>query len=158
MTLLIIGVLVMKNMGTDPSESMTPSQARQTIDRAQDAAEDAAEKMGLTQQQLADADAVGARQLVGPLEGGDRGAEPVGDLTQGVAAAHPVAEADLVRRAPALRMHLREPVAVQVEQVVVVAPPGPGLVVLAGGALNTAGFDETLGSLSLAANSTVDCW
>jgi hypothetical protein len=51
-TLLIIGVLVMKNMGTDPSESMTPSQARQTIDRAQDAAEDAAEKMGLTQQQL----------------------------------------------------------------------------------------------------------
>ena len=51
-TLLVIGVLVMKNMGADPSERMTPSQAKQTIDRAQDVAEDAAEKMGLTQQQL----------------------------------------------------------------------------------------------------------
>ena len=51
-TLLVVGVLVMKNMGVDPSDSTAPSQARQTIDRAQDAAEDAAEKMGLTQQQL----------------------------------------------------------------------------------------------------------
>ena len=51
-TLLIVGVLVMKNMGAGPSGSMTPSQAKQTIDRAQDAAENAAGKMGLTQQQL----------------------------------------------------------------------------------------------------------
>ena len=51
-TLLIIGVLVMKNMGAGPSGSMTPSQAKQHIDRAQDAAEEAAGKMGLTQRQL----------------------------------------------------------------------------------------------------------
>ncbi|KPJ78833.1 MAG: hypothetical protein AMJ54_01745 [Deltaproteobacteria bacterium SG8_13] len=51
-TLLIVGVLVMKNMGAGPTGSMTPSQAKQTIDRAQGAAEKAAGKMGLTQQQL----------------------------------------------------------------------------------------------------------
>jgi hypothetical protein len=51
-TLLIVGVLVMKNMGAGPSGSMRPSQAKQTIDRAQDAAEEATEKIGLTQQQL----------------------------------------------------------------------------------------------------------
>ena len=51
-TLLIVGVLVMKNMGAGPTGDMTPSRAKQTIDRAQDAAEEAAGKMGLTQQQL----------------------------------------------------------------------------------------------------------
>ena len=51
-TLLIVGMLVMKNMGAGPSEGMTPSGAKQTIDRAEDAAEEAAEKMGLTKQQL----------------------------------------------------------------------------------------------------------
>lgn len=51
-TLLIVGVLVMKNMGAGPSGGMTPSQAKQTIDRAEDAAERATGKMGLTQQQL----------------------------------------------------------------------------------------------------------
>ena len=50
--LLVVGVLVMKNMGAGPTGSMTPSQAKQTIDRAQDAAEEATGKMGLTQQQL----------------------------------------------------------------------------------------------------------
>ena len=51
-TLLIVGVLVMKNMGAGPSGSMKPSQAKQSIDRAQEAAEEAAGKIGLTQQQL----------------------------------------------------------------------------------------------------------
>jgi hypothetical protein len=50
--LLIVGVLVMKNMGTGPSGSTNPSQAKQTIDRAQDAAEEVSERIGLTQQQL----------------------------------------------------------------------------------------------------------
>jgi len=51
-TLLIVGVLVIKNMGTGPSGGMTPSGAKQTIDRAEDAAEQATEKLGLTRQQL----------------------------------------------------------------------------------------------------------
>ena len=51
-TLLIVGVLVMKNMGAGPSGGMTPSGAKQTIDRAEDAAEKAAGKLGLTQQRL----------------------------------------------------------------------------------------------------------
>ena len=33
-TLLIVGMLVMKNMGAGPSGGMTPSGAKQTIDRA----------------------------------------------------------------------------------------------------------------------------
>lgn len=51
-TLLVVGVLVIKNMGAGPSGSMTPSQARQTIERAEDAAEKAAAKMGSTRQHL----------------------------------------------------------------------------------------------------------
>lgn len=51
-TLLVVGVLVIKNMGAGPSGGMTPSGAKQTIERAEDAAEEAAEKLGLTQQQL----------------------------------------------------------------------------------------------------------
>ncbi len=51
-TLLIVGVLVVKNMGAGPSGTSTPSQAKQTIERAEDAAERATEKMGLTRQRL----------------------------------------------------------------------------------------------------------
>ena len=50
--LLVVGVLVMKNMGAGPSGGMTPSRAKQTIDRAEDAAEAATEKMGSTRQML----------------------------------------------------------------------------------------------------------
>ena len=51
-TLLIVGVLVMKNMGAGPAGGTTPSEARQTIDRAEDAADEAAEKIGSMQRKL----------------------------------------------------------------------------------------------------------
>ena len=51
-TLLVVGVLVMKNMGAGPSGGMTPSRAKQTIERAQDTADEVTEKMGSLQKKL----------------------------------------------------------------------------------------------------------
>ena len=51
-TLLIVGVLVLKNMGAGPAGGSTPSEAKQTIDRAEEAAEEAAEKIGSIQKKL----------------------------------------------------------------------------------------------------------
>ena len=43
--LLIIGFLVMKNMGGDQSAGVTRTQAKQTIEKAETAARDAGQKM-----------------------------------------------------------------------------------------------------------------
>ena len=51
-TLLIVGLLVIKNMGADTSGDVTRTQAKEYIERAEDAAEKAAEKAGLTVQRL----------------------------------------------------------------------------------------------------------
>ena len=51
-TLLIVGVLVMKNMGAGPSGGVSPSDAKQTIDRAENLVDKAAKKLGSTQQRL----------------------------------------------------------------------------------------------------------
>ena len=51
-TLLIVGVLVMKNMGAGPSGGMSPSEAKQTIDRAEDRVEKAAKNLGKAQRRL----------------------------------------------------------------------------------------------------------
>ena len=51
-TLLIVGVLVMKNMGAGPSGGVSPSDAKQTIDRAEQLVDKAAKKLGSTQQRL----------------------------------------------------------------------------------------------------------
>ena len=50
--LLIIGVLVMKNMGVSTSENATRTEAKKHIQRAETAAEDAAEKMGKIKERL----------------------------------------------------------------------------------------------------------
>ena len=51
-TLLIVGVLVIKNMGADTSGDVTRSEAKKYIERAEDAAEKVTEKAGLTVQRL----------------------------------------------------------------------------------------------------------
>ena len=51
-TLLIVGVLVMKNMGAGPSGGVSPSDAKQTIDRAEKLVDKAANKLGSAQQRL----------------------------------------------------------------------------------------------------------
>ena len=51
-TLLIVGVLVMKNMGAGPSGGVSPSEAKQTIDRAEALVDKAAKKLGSTQKRL----------------------------------------------------------------------------------------------------------
>ncbi len=43
--LLIIGLLVMKNMGGEQSAGVTRTQAKQTIEKAESAAKDVGEKM-----------------------------------------------------------------------------------------------------------------
>lgn len=51
-TLLIVGVLVMKNMGAGPSGGVSTSGAKQTIDRAEAQADRAAKTLESTQKRL----------------------------------------------------------------------------------------------------------
>ena len=51
-TLLVVGVLVIKNMGADTSGDVTRTEAKEYIERAEDAAQKAAEKAGFTVQRL----------------------------------------------------------------------------------------------------------
>ena len=51
-TLLIVGVLVIKNMGADTTGDVTRTEAKEYIERAEDAAEKVTEKAGLTVQRL----------------------------------------------------------------------------------------------------------
>ena len=51
-TLLIVGVLVIKNMGADTSGDVTQTEAKKYIERAEDAAQSVTEKAGITVQRL----------------------------------------------------------------------------------------------------------
>ena len=44
--LLIVGILVIKNMGADTTGAGNPSEAKKYIERAEDVSQDAAEKIG----------------------------------------------------------------------------------------------------------------
>ena len=50
--LLIIGMLVMKNMGAGTSDDATHTEAKKHIQRAEAVAEDAAQKMGKLKERL----------------------------------------------------------------------------------------------------------
>ena len=52
--LLIVGVLVIKNMGADTSGAGTPSDAKRYVERAEDVSKDAAEKMEKIKTRLQD--------------------------------------------------------------------------------------------------------
>ena len=52
--LLIVGILVIKNMGAGTAGEGTPSDAKQYVDRAENVSKDAAEKIGKLKKHLQD--------------------------------------------------------------------------------------------------------